>query len=378
VHAYEQWGVECLQHFRGMFAFAIIDENKKHYFLACDHFGIKPVFYRTLSEGLAFCSEIHGIATCMNESSQGSLRNLDSYLQYQYISAPDTIYKNVFQLKPGNYIYQSFNASSVAQKEYYFFNFKKNNNKISSAEIEEQLKESVKSHLVADVPFGVFLSGGIDSTLVAIFMQQLLEKPVKAFSIGYKNASFSELPYAQHAAKELGIELIYEEVEDTSLDILPDLVAHYGQPYADRSAIPTYYVSKLARKHVPMVLSGDGGDEFFAGYNRYAQFKKRRQLPAQTLGLLKGKSYLFMSKALAYNELQSILAIQERNTLWKKDVKNEYQSILPEYGEVLKKFRGSGSIQFAQYADIHSYLTGDILTKVDVASMMHGLEVRTP
>jgi asparagine synthase (glutamine-hydrolysing) len=245
---------------------------------------------------------------------------------------------------------------------------------------------------VADVPFGVCLSGGIDSTLVALQMCRVLEQPVKAFAIGFDNEEFSELAYARQVADKCGIELFTEIVDSTALDFLPDLVAHYGEPFGDSSMVPTWHVSRLAREHVPMVLSGDGGDETFGGYASYIDWLRKPWLHALDLA----RSSWRRAAGYCGREISSRVRTGSWNNLvewhkltgytgeiWRRRLwRNENHSLIDQPCAL---FDESGAtcgawdrLSFAQYLDYKTYLPCDILTKVDVASMYHGLEVRTP
>ena len=272
IHAYQEWGAECLGKFRGMFAFALADFRERKLFLARDQFGIKPLYYRTGNGYLAFASELVALREVDDAVPEGSLWALELYLRYQYIPTPHTIYRDVYKLPPASYLLMDFDGQAAEPVKYWDLNFRAEKG-TSDADWEERadsvITDSVKAHLVADVPFGVFLSGGIDSSLVALKMSQILERPVQAFAIGFKEERYSELAFAEQVARQCGIELHTAVIEDDSLDFLPELIAHYGEPFGDSSAVPTWHVSRLARERVPMVLSGDGGDEGFAGYHSY-------------------------------------------------------------------------------------------------------------
>ena len=198
-------------------------------------------------------------------------------MRYQYIPTPHTIYKNIYKLPPAHTVEIEFDGKMHNLKKYWDINFSEEKNKSENEwieEIENVIDDSVKKHLVSDVPFGVFLSGGIDSSLIALKMQEVSVSKLKAFTINFHEKEFSELEYAKKAAAKCNVELISENITENALDILPDLVEHYGEPFGDSSSIPTWYVSKLAREHVPMVLSGDGGDETFGGYDSYIRWMK--------------------------------------------------------------------------------------------------------
>jgi len=272
IHAYEEWDAKCLEKFRGMFAFGIVDLKKRCLILARDRFGIKPLYYRIGEEYFAFASELSALRKVLDKTPEGNILSIDFFLRYQYIPIPHTIFKNIFKLPPGTSITVNFDGIRTDPVYYKNLSFSKDE-KYSDSEWEEKInnsiKESVKAHLISDVPVGVFLSGGIDSTLIALNVKKYLDNPIKGFTICYNEKEFSELAYAEAAAKKIGIDLHYEIVTEDALDILPALISHCGEPFGDSSIIPTWCVSQLARKYVPVILSGDGGDETFAGYDSY-------------------------------------------------------------------------------------------------------------
>ncbi|PYS84880.1 MAG: asparagine synthase (glutamine-hydrolyzing) [Acidobacteria bacterium] len=406
IHAYQEWGVDCVTKFRGMFAFAIADFRQRVLFLARDHFGIKPLHYRVGNEYLAFASELSALRKVDDAPPTGSLQAVDLYLRYNYIPTPHTIYHEVYKLPPASYMVIGFDGDRSGPVKYWDVQFRSKNG-LSERDWEERaeetIRDSVKAHLVADVPFGVFLSGGIDSTLVAWQMSEILKTPVRAFAIGFNEQQYSELAYAEEAARGCGVELHSEIVRDDALQILPDLVAHYGEPFGDSSCIPTWYVSRLAREHVPMVLSGDGGDEAFGGYWSYVNWMnadpilEARQLMRSaiqsTRQLAPRAGFYWLRKSLKKslqtflkngNELSEwqklVLYIGEehRRALWRPEFHNAMASSSEVFKNADVKARKWNRLAYAQYLDFQTYLPCDILTKVDVASMYHGLEVRTP
>lgn len=396
LHAYEEWGPQCVQKFRGMFGFGLVDFGNRQLFLARDHFGIKPLYYRVGSEYLAFASELGALRQVDGVPPSGNLQAMDFYLRFQYIPTPHTIYRNVFKLPSASYLIVDFDGHLRGPVEYWDLHFEPED-RLSDRELEERAQaviyESVKAHLVADVPFGVFLSGGIDSTLVALQMSRILQHPVKAFAIGFNEEEYSELAYAREVARRCGIELYTEVIQNDALEILPDLAAHYGEPFGDSSAIPTWHVSRLARTQVPMVLSGDGGDETFGGYDSYAHWMRvtpwvrtRHFMRSSARTALRYVLWAMRRRLVdgSWNNLdewqEHILYMREhvRWALWRP----EYQALVNQPCELFEKAackaRGWDRLAYAQYLDYKTYLPCDILTKVDVASMYHGLEVRTP
>jgi asparagine synthase (glutamine-hydrolysing) len=396
IYSYEKWGIDCVKKFRGMFAFVIADISNKKYFLARDHFGIKPLVYRKEENYLAFSSEITALKKIENLTAEGNLQAIDFYLRYQYIPTPHTIYKNIYKLPPAHTVEIEFDGKMHNLKKYWDINFSEEKNKSENEwieEIENVIDDSVKKHLVSDVPFGVFLSGGIDSSLIALKMQEVSVSKLKAFTINFHEKEFSELEYAKKAAAKCNAELISENITENALDILPDLVEHYGEPFGDSSSIPTWYVSKLAREHVPMVLSGDGGDETFGGYDSYIRWMKNHPLVNARSTFLENpywgsrialngvKQFI---KHRTFNVLESwqnhILYAEKtrREKLWKKEL--HYVINVPDklFELASEKAVNYNRLSYAQYIDFQTYLPCDILNKVDIASMCHGLEVRPP
>jgi asparagine synthase (glutamine-hydrolysing) len=396
IHAYEEWAEECVTKFRGMFAFGLVDFRKRKLFLARDHFGIKPLYYRTGKNYLAFASELAALRQVDDDVPEGNLRAVELYLRYQYIPTPHTIYRDVYKLPTASYLVADLDGRLTEPVRYWDLNFRAEKG-LSERDWEEKvdatIRDSVKAHLIADVPFGVFLSGGIDSSLVALKMSQILERPVQAFSIGFKEERYSELTFAGQVAERCGIELHTEIVEDNSLAFLPELIAHYGEPFGDSSAVPTWHVSRLARERVPMVLSGDGGDEGFGGYGHYAywldtdpSFRAREDFPASPRA-----SFYWARQAIRkrwqggsrhnlaeWQELLYFLNEHNRFALWRPEYHHLVDRPCEIFEEADRKARQNDRVAYAQYLDFQTYLPYDILTKVDVASMYHGLEVRTP
>jgi asparagine synthase (glutamine-hydrolysing) len=402
IHAYREWGPECVRKFRGMFAFALADFRRRQLYLVRDHFGIKPLYYRLGDGYLAFGSELSALRQVDDALPTGSLQAIDLYLRFNYIPTPHTIYKEVHKLPPASYLLIGFDGDRTEPVKYWDARFESQNGLSDEGWVErgeEIIRDSVKAHLVADVPFGVFLSGGIDSTLVAWKMSQILETPVQAFAIGFNEQEFSELAYAEEAARNCGIELHTEIVRDDALQILPDLVSHYGEPFGDSSCIPTWYVSRLAREHVPMVLSGDGGDEAFGGYPRYdiwagqgprtearrmirsAVAATRQYAPRAGFYWLRQSVKELMKDRNDVSEWQNLMNFVDdelRRNLWRPEFHHVFDQSSQLFKDSDVTARNWHRLAYAQYLDIQTYLPCDILTKVDVASMYHGLEVRTP
>ena len=394
VHAYEEWGTAAVERFRGMFAFAIADFRNRRLFLARDQFGIKPLFYRRGSGYVAFGSELSVIRAVHDQSPVGCREAINDFLQYRYIPGPRTIYAGVDQLPPAHHMTIGFDGAAAAPVRYWNLTFEPApdvDDGVWLERIEAVIDESVRAHLVSDVPFGVFLSGGIDSTLIARQMSLALGRSVTAFSIGFDEEEFSELPFAEKAARVLGIDLQTHVVTADVAHLLPQLVRHYGQPFADTSMIPTWYLAQLARAHVPMVLSGDGGDESFAGYQRY-QAWANDGFCGELARLMRSPRSLFwrLPRLRArwtaapdrwldqWQDHAGLMPAELRRTLWQPDYRSLVVGINPAFARAAERAPKRERVAYAQFMDFQTYLPDDILVKVDIAAMYHGLEVRPP
>lgn len=402
LHLYEEYGTESVRYLRGMFAFAIWDANEQQLFCVRDRFGIKPFYYYKDDEKFVFGSEIKAILNSGEVDKTISFEALDSYFAFGYITKDLSIFSKIKKLQPGNYLILSFKDQvKIETKQYWDIQFEPDYSKTEKQwceEIENCLSETVKSHMISDVPLGAFLSGGIDSSSVVAMMAKSSTQPIKTFSIGFKEQRYNELEYAREVATKYGCDHHERIVEPESISLLPKLVSAYDEPFADSSAIPTYYVSKLAREFVTVALSGDGGDELFAGYKGYSKFKRIQSFPLHFNGSFlnkmiwgnihnlipqstKGKGLMyFLSQnkeyAFAY---QTIWTQEERRQLIEGQNKN-----LGEKGseffkeEILRNKNNRNFISNLQYLDMKTYMVDDVLTKVDRASMINSLEVRVP
>jgi len=400
LHLYEEYGANCLQYLRGMFAFAIWDNKMKQLFCSRDRFGIKPFYYYLDSEKFVFGSEIKAILKSGSIDKTLSYEALDSYFAFGYITSDLSIYKNIKKLQPAHYLQLSFkNNVSIEIKRYWEIEFNINSKKTEAQwkeEIEASLSEAVKLHMIADVPLGAFLSGGIDSSSVVAMMAKHSTQPIKTFSIGFKETQFNELEFAREVAKKYNCEHHEQIIEPESISLLPKLVDAYDEPFADSSAIPTYYVSKLAREYVTVALSGDGGDELFAGYNEYNNLNKLYSHPLNlknpsysslfwgNLHKLipegaKGKSttYLLSKNRELMGAYMTIYSKAERDKLILNNPSdNRFSELFKQ--EILTKAINNDFVSRLQNLDLQTYLVDDILTKVDRASMMNSLETRVP
>lgn len=394
LQSYSHWGISCLSRFRGMFAFGILDLNKEEFFLARDHFGIKPLVYATGSGVFAFASEIQALKPIQTIDWSININALDQYLAYQFIPAPNTIYNSVFKLPPAHFMRVNFNSQIIEFKKYWELSFLPDHSKDEKywiEAIEGVINESINSHLVSDVPFGAFLSGGVDSSLVVGNMAKLMPRSVKTFSIGFEEHDYSELKYARQVASYWGTDHYEEIVRPDALAILPDLVSHFGEPFGDSSAIPTFYVSKLAKNQVKMVLSGDAGDELFAGYESYTNRWTRNLNPVpEHLSPLKKSLYSGLNnlfpkryplRTSGLSDWQKYILYnskEDRMNIWKPEYFPNFRNTDLVHSDLWKNSSTLSHFNKVQNLDFNTYLPNDILSKVDIVSMMNGLEVRTP
>ena len=398
VHLYEEYREDCVQHLRGMFAFAIWDERSHNLFLARDRLGIKPLHYVFDGKSFIFGSEIKSILTS-KVPRKVNVPSLITYVAYGYVPDPETMFEGIFKLPPAHTL--SYREGIISVRKYWDVHF--NIGKVQPEEfyierLLEILSESVKIRLISEVPLGAFLSGGTDSSTIVALMAEHMSEPVKTFSIGFKNLKYNELPYARMVAERYGTDHHEEIVNPDAESIIMDLIRQFDEPFADSSAIPTYYVSKMAKKWVTVVLSGDGGDEFFGGYDRYLDgsiVKYTSWIPKAFRELV----FLNLSKILpewfpGVNTLRHISGDDNDRYIRKlsKGISTSYGDVFsreisekvgssdpsPVMLNYLSTLAGKDQLTKRQYLDIKTYLPGDILTKVDRTSMMVSLEARVP
>jgi len=403
LHAYEEYGAACVERFRGMFAFAVWDARRRELFIARDRAGKKPLYYTiTPRNTLLFGSELKSLREHPEFHAETSLEALDAYLTFGYVPDPLTIFRDVHKLPPGHHL--TFNAGRARVEQYWDFPYNETQAEPARSEedcleeLRELLDEAVRVRLVSDVPLGAFLSGGVDSSTVVGLMARHMDQPVKTFSIGFHEDSYNELKYARVAAKHFGTDHHEFVVTPDVCNIVDELVWHFDEPFADSSAIPTYMVSKLAREHVKVVLSGDGGDEVFGGYTRYALDRSRSgfaQLPSVLRhGLMQplsrrlphgawGRNYLhhISSEPLArYIEDISIYTKLNKPRLYTDGFRQQLgaSEAASRFREIADRARSGDPLDALLYLDSKTYLPGDILTKVDRMSMAVSLEARVP
>ena len=401
VHAYEEFGPKCVEHLRGMFSFAIWDAKSRTLFVARDRVGKKPLYYATTPDGtFVFGSELKSLLEHPDVQRELDPSALDAYLTLGYVPDPLSIFRNINKLPPGHYL--TFSEAGLKVTRYWDFRFEPDTKRSEEdylAELRELLDESVRLRLISDVPLGAFLSGGIDSSTVVAMMARHMGQPVKTFSIGFHEDSFNELKYARLTAQKFGTDHHEFFVTPDICSIVDELVWHFDEPFADSSAIPTYMVSKLARDHVTVVLSGDGGDELFAGYTRYVVDRKRegfarlpkplresvmRPLSQRLPHATWGRNYLHnvsLDPISRYLDSVSVFTSLNRNSLYSADFKSRLGStsyVSTLFNDLVNQVSTGESLDQLLYLDSKTYLPGDILTKVDRMSMAVSLEARAP
>jgi asparagine synthase (glutamine-hydrolysing) len=406
IHAYDRYGADCPKYLRGMFAFAIWDEEKEELFLARDRVGKKPLLYAELNQQIVFGSEFSALLLHPDISRDIDYRALHYYLSFMCVPAPLTAYRAIKKLEPGHTL--RWRKGETRIERYWQPDFNKKL-KISEEEAGERaieiLREAVRLRLISEVPLGAFLSGGVDSSAVVALMSEESSEPVKTFSIGFEEQDFSELEHARRVAEHIGAEHHEFIVCPDAMEVLPTLVEHYGEPYADSSAIPTYYVSRETRKHVTVALNGDGGDECFAGYERYAAMRLAEtyhKLPALMRDSLIGRAVSWLPtsetrrsrardakrfihaaslpKIERYLRWVSVFDTEAKSELYSDEFLHETAALHP--ADFLRpwftKANGAGVVDAALLADTMTYLPNDLLVKVDIASMAVSLEARSP
>ncbi len=418
--AYQRWGIDCLQKFIGMFAFALWDSHKNSLFIARDRLGIKPVYYYYTPGLLLFASELKGIMAFKSFPKDIDFNSIPLFLHYQYIPAPKTIFKNTYKLLPGHFLI--CNDNQVALHKYWQYpeeiSFKSNlelNEEEQIAHLDMLLTQAVSDRLVSDVPLGALLSGGIDSSLVVALMQKINATPTRTFSIGFKEKGYNEAPWAATIAGHLGTNHTeFYVTPKEAIETLPQLPEIYDEPFADSSAIPTFLVSRLTRSQVTVALSGDGGDEQFCGYVRYwttramensfARFPNPiGKMLAIILGSIpyqfaeRGYSsfYKFLPQHLRVanfaDKWQKFIQLLDKKQiselyrmticLWSKEELNRLLGgIFPEsrFEETFRETEKWPLLARLMHVDQMTYLPDAMLTKVDRASMAVSLEVRVP
>ena len=409
LHLYEEKGVDCVRYLRGMFAFAIWDGKEKLLFLARDRVGQKPLVYTQVDSDIVFASEIKSLLCCPGVSKEIDLTAVSDYLTYQAIPSPGTIFKKIRKLPPASYLI--WKDGKIKIERYWDVDFTKKIRLGNEHEYQEllweKLTEATKIRMISDVPLGAFLSGGIDSSSVVGIMSQFSTHPVKTFSIGFDEKDYSELEYAKVVAEHFGTEHHQFIVKPDIISILPKLIWHYNEPFADSSMVPTYYVAQQTRKYVTVALNGDGGDESLAGYPRYYQtkllekiygilrrcgmlnspfnqlykklYKKFPQhIVSRTLEWLsEAKEYGF---SYAYARRLTSFSPEKKALIYSQFMKehSEESSGFPAIDRIWEKTGNLNLVEKMLYSDFHLYLPEDLMVKIDIASMSNSLEGRSP
>lgn len=397
IAAYLKWGIDCVSRFNGMFAIALFDRETEEFYLVRDRIGKKPLYYWLEQGNLVFASELKPIMECPGFEKKIRTEVLSRYLYHQYINAPDTIFKNVSKLEPGSIL--RFSQGNINTWKFWdikevYHRYKANpveNYAQAKQELKDLLNRSVSLRMISDVPLGTFLSGGYDSSLITAIAQSLSPQPVKTYSIGFNEEKYNEAKYAKEVAAHLGTnhtELYISEKE--MFDLVDSIPQYYDEPFADSSQIPTMLVSALAKKDVTVVLSGDGGDEFFCGYNVYdkiGQAQKLDVLGAMTYGVcnLPGIRKLGILKKMPFS-VQVISENRDKETKTQFGTSNYLETAygmvkgekIPILYRVEQAYRERNWQERRMLLDMDTYLPGDILCKVDRASMKYSLEARCP
>jgi asparagine synthase (glutamine-hydrolysing) len=405
VHLYEDLGIECFEHLNGMFAIAIWDDRQQQLVLARDRMGKKPLFYAHRPGQLVFGSELKTLACIDDLPRRVDPGAIDLYLTYQYVPHPHTIYKDIFKLEPG-YV-ATYRDDQLERQSFWKIDWSKQIN-VSRDEaidrVRHLLEDSVRIRLQSDVPLGAFLSGGIDSSLIVAIAQKQMQEPIKTFSIGFPVKDYDETHYAQMVADHVGTEHRRFEVSPDAIRVLDKLVYHYDEPFSDSSAIPTWYLCEHTRQQVTVALSGDGGDELFAGYERYQALwlsqMMRQYLPIEPLlnnGLVRrlptsDRQRSFFRRLKRFGEALGqpivrrylnwlqIFGEESRIGLYREDFIEQLPNRDP-VSFLESAWAKSGKrdvIAKASTSDLQTYMPCDLMTKVDIASMAHSLEARQP
>ena len=402
LHLYEEKGVDCLNDLRGPFAFAIWDERKKRLFIARDRIGKKPLYYIYRDQTLIFASEIKAIIQDPEVLVEVNRSAVTDYLTYGYVPTPESMFKGIMKLPPAHFMI--YEKGNIKIERYWELDFSKKV-KLSESEycsrIMDLLEEAVRIRMTSDVPLGAFLSGGIDSSAIVYMMSKSSSRAVKTFSIGFEDREYSELKFAKVIADRFGTEHREYIVKPNAIEILPKLVWHYNEPYADSSALPSYYVAKMTRQEVTVALNGDGGDECFGGYERfmaarYAEYLKiipapfmkaiAGQLP-ESLGLkdfrTRLKRFLLMSsrpyRERHYNWV-SIFRDNEKGDLFSDLFKSEIKDrdSFSYLDNAFNRCKSKDMVDLVMSTDIMTNLLDDLLVKMDIATMANSLEGRSP
>ncbi len=405
VHAYEEYGVDCVRHLHGMFAFALWDKRRRRLLIARDRIGKKPLFYSIGPSGLSFASELRSLiedATIARDVDPGAV---DCFLAYGYVPAPYSIFSSVSKLPPAHTLVMENGRATV--ERYWQLDYSQKLAVSDPRELHEPILDAIRAatrkRLVADVPLGAFLSGGIDSSAVVAAMAEASSNPVKTFSIGFEHDAFNELPHARQVAELFGTDHYEFLVRADAVEVVPRMVRHYGEPFADASAIPSFYLAEMTRRHVTVALNGDGGDESFSGYTRYVSNRLAEQLEHVPAPLRRAAAMAagrhapgeITSLANKARRLAEGLPLDQPSRYalyvsWFKERQraqlytNEFAALTaasPARDVIEAPWRaasGEHILDKMLEVDVSTYLPGDLIPKIDIATMAHSLEARSP
>jgi asparagine synthase (glutamine-hydrolysing) len=406
VHLYEEEGVDCVTSLNGMFAFALWDVREQRLLLARDRVGKKPLFYADRGGTLTFASELRALLEDPEIPRELDHQALDCYYAYQYVPSPRSAFRAIRKLPPATRMI--WRNGAVSQERYWRLRYTPKRDVADPREVHEQIRgtidRAVRRRMISDVPLGAFLSGGIDSSAVVAAMARHSTNPVKTFSIGFEHEAFNELSHARAVAEQFSTEHHEYTVQAHAIELLPQIVRHYGEPFADASAIPSFYVAELARRHVTVALNGDGGDESFGGYNRYLSNAMASRFERVPLSIRRAASAvaewvppgpeprssrnrmrrlarsLPLTPAERYARHMSYFDTFQRAELYTDEYRHEIGiSSAPEViSDPWERASGDSIIDVMLETDVETYLPGDLLVKVDVATMAHSLEARSP
>jgi asparagine synthase (glutamine-hydrolysing) len=406
VHLYEEEGPDCVRSLHGMFAFALWDERRKRLVLARDRVGKKPLFFCQRREGISFASELAALLEDREIQRTPDHSALDAYLAFRWVPAPRTAFEGVDKLPPASVLV--YEGGRAVVRRYWSLDYSRERKRAEHPELEgelrDQIRRAVRRRMIADVPLGAFLSGGIDSSAVVAAMAEASPRPVRTFSIGFTSDRHDELPMARMVAQRFGTDHEELVVEPSAIEVIPKIVRHHGEPFADSSAIPSFYVAEMARRSVTVALNGDGGDEAFAGYTRYVSnlaLHRLGAMPGALRGALgavgrrvppSGRIDSWRSRARRLAEAVT-LGPAERHTAYMTHLNGLRRdelytqehahlvgdSIVPGViGEPWRRSTAEHPLDRMLDVDVQTYLPDDLLAKMDVATMAFSLEARSP
>ncbi|HSD77401.1 MAG TPA: asparagine synthase (glutamine-hydrolyzing), partial [Solirubrobacteraceae bacterium] len=406
VHLYEEHGPACVQRLHGMFAFALWDRRRRRLLLARDRAGKKPLYYALRDGALSWASEMAALLQDDEIPREVDAAALDAYLALGYVPAPLSAFRAVRKLPPAHTL--TLEAGHVRVQRYWRLDYSRKLDPVDEPELHERIRAAIRAatrrRMIADVPLGAFLSGGIDSSAVVAAMAEASPEPVKTFSIGFDSDAFDELPHARRIAELFGTDHHEFVVRPDAFEVVPRIVRHHGEPFADSSAIPSFYLAEMTRRHVTVALNGDGGDESFAGYTRYVANRLAARLDrvpgaVRRAGAAAGgrlpaggavSSPLNRARRLAralalhparrYAEYVAWFGARERADIYTDAFRAELRGSCPEDAVAAPWAAASGAdvVDVMLEVDVLTYLPGDLLPKIDIATMAHALEARSP